>query len=190
MTRRARVLVALALMLSVSLVAPEGVEGAIPDYHPTAAERAAGRAVLARVNAERRAAGLARVTLTWGRLFDLAHWRSATMARRRFIGHEIDPPSGRTLNDYLWDAGVTGSRYLENFGFSGGARTDARGTGPVLGGWLASPRHRAAILDPGVTLIAVGYAYVPGRATWRVETGERIGPVRFGRVYTLLLLQG
>ncbi len=110
------------------------------------------RELLRRVNRARRRAGVPPLELD-PRLTEAAQARADDMAQRRFYGHET--PEGA---DFGTDVDRTG--YL----YSAVAENIARGqesVDEVVDGWLASPGHRANVLNPAFT--DVGFGFAPGR---------------------------
>jgi len=105
-------------------------------------------------NDQRQRWGLA--ALAWDEsLAAAARWHSGDMLQRRFFSH--DTPDGRSLTDRL-APGYTraGENIWSGSGMNyGDSRLLAR---EIVTGWLASPGHRANILDPGYTHLGVGIA--------------------------------
>ena len=121
-------------------VAPEPIAPASAD--PAEAE------VLARVNAERTANGCS--PLAWDEtLAQVARLHSADMAARDYMDHTN--PDGLNPFDRAAAAGTTAS--AENI--AAGQPTAA----DVMASWMASPGHRANILNCGLTRIGVGVGY-------------------------------
>lgn len=116
--------------------------------------------VLVLVNAERRAAGCAGLTLD-RRLIAAAARHAADMADRGYFAHES--PAGDGAADRVSDAGYRWSAYGENI---------ARGQdGPdeVVDGWMNSPEHRANILDCGLHQVGVGMSFGDGHTPYWVQ---------------------
>ncbi|RMG56257.1 MAG: CAP domain-containing protein [Acidobacteria bacterium] len=120
------------------------------------------RRVLDAVNRERRQRGLR--PLRWSDLLArAAQAHSQDMADRQFLGH-INP-DGYTPADRAMLAGARRFRWLaENVGVHWSGPHPAQS---VVRGWMASPPHRANILNPrfrytgvGVSISATGAVYV------------------------------
>ena len=105
------------------------------------------------VNAQRRAHGLrpvvARRTLrVAGRNY------ARRMVRGRFFSHT--PPQGGSVGTRVRASGLRGTWTLgETLAWGAGRRASAR---QVVRGWMASPGHRAVLLDGRYTRIGVGVA--------------------------------
>jgi uncharacterized protein YkwD len=107
---------------------------------------AAEREALALVNHDRAAAGLAPVT--WDdRLAAIARAHSKDMADHDFVGH-VSPRTGTAL-DRVHKAGLTPELILENVGRAYSAQE-------AESGFMASPGHRANVVDPRAKRIGVG----------------------------------
>jgi uncharacterized protein YkwD len=107
---------------------------------------AAEREVLALVNRDRAAAGLGLVT--WDdKLADVARAHSHDMADHDFVGH-VSPRTGTAL-DRVHKAGITPELVLENVGRAYSAQE-------VESGFMASPGHRANVVEPRATRMGVG----------------------------------
>lgn len=90
-------------------------------------------------------------------LVNVAQGHSADMARRDFCSHTN--PDGLRAKDRLENAGIQ-LRYAE---------TVACGTvtpEQTAQGWLSSPAHKAALLDPNMTHIGVGFDFNPYTYQW------------------------
>jgi uncharacterized protein YkwD len=115
----------------------------------------AAEQVLALVNHERAAAGCGAVTADGG-LAAVALAHSADMRDRGFFDHTN--PEGLDPFDRAAAAGV--SARAENIAWG---QPDAAA---VMVSWMASPGHRANILDCGLTRLGVGVAEGPGGPWW------------------------
>jgi uncharacterized protein YkwD len=112
---------------------------------------------LERLNEDRRAAGLKPLD----RLADLdasAQRLADDMASRGYVAHET--PEGQTPEARLASAGVHWRKFAENI-----ASCEDCGGVPDLAAvdrfetmWMASPQHRANILDPELTHVGYGIA--------------------------------
>jgi uncharacterized protein YkwD len=102
--------------------------------------------VLALVNRDRAAAGLGAVT--WDpKLADIARAHSRDMADHDFVGH-VSPRTGTAL-DRVHKGGLTPDLILENVGRAYSAQE-------VEAGFMASPGHRANVVEPRATKLGVG----------------------------------
>jgi len=172
--------VATAATLLVALPASAHAAGATArcagaDVVPTrATATAAVDATRCLVNAERRAHGLKPVRLD-GKLTRAAGGMSSDMIRRDFLSHVT--PTGGTLTTRLAKVDY-GSRHDWSAGEIIGAGTGGLATpAELMHSWLASPPHRAALLDRTFTHfgagVAVGAPNADGdsRAAYTVEFG-------------------
>lgn len=121
--------------------APAPAPVPVVEAAPADAAAAARQAILAETNAARAAAGLSALTAS-SALDGIAQACSNTQAANGVMAH---------CGDYysLYPAGWT--RAAENVAY--GQSIDG-----VVDAWLASPGHRANILDPSLTHIGIGYA--------------------------------
>ena len=127
-------------------VAPAESEPA-PPAAPAGADPAEAE-VLSLVNSERTASGCA--AIAWDEtLAQVARLHSADMAARDYLDHTN--PDGLTPFDRAAAAGTTAS--AENV--AAGQQTAA----DVMAAWMASPGHRANILNCGLTRIGVGVGH-------------------------------
>lgn len=128
---------------------------------PVSGETAAEAEVLALVNEERAAAGCRPVRAD-AALADLAGAFSADMATRDFFAHT--DPDGATPWDRAEKAGVA------DLGGENIARgqADARA---VMDAWMASPGHRANILNCDYRTMGVGAHFAPGGPWWTQDFG-------------------
>ena len=114
--------------------------------------------VVALVNAERADAGCAAVTVD-SRLATVAREHARDMATRDYFSHST--PEGVTFDDRIRDGGYPVGKAAENIAL-GQPSPEA-----VMEAWLASPDHRANIVDCGLRQIGVGLAYdASGRPYW------------------------
>lgn len=105
--------------------------------------------ILELVNAERRRGGLEPVR--WHPDLDLAaSVHAANMADRRHLAHTLAGIEQHSLTMRAIHAGYEFTRITENLA-SGYQRAE-----DVVAGWMASPGHRANILDAGVKESGVG----------------------------------
>lgn len=114
------------------------------------------REVVDRVNAARRKHGRKPLTATKV-LGEVANARARTMAARGRLTHA-------GFEEDLRDAGVKGARLAENVAWNYASPR------AVVDGWLASPGHRANILERGFGRIGVGCARdAAGHPWWAQE---------------------
>jgi len=116
--------------------------------------------VFAQVQAERARYGVPPLARSAG-LDAVARAHSEAMRRTGFVGH-LDV-EGRHAADRLRDAGIRFRRVLENVHANEGQRDPV---GCAVNGWLDSPGHRAAILDPGRLASGVGVAVDDRGGAW------------------------
>nr|WP_235978386.1 CAP domain-containing protein [Streptomyces lycii] len=141
--------------------APE--EKSTPPSGPAASdpEAAAESEVVALVNEERRKAGCSPVTAD-SELADLAQSFSEDMAGREFFSHT--DPDGTTPWDRAEEHGISDL----------GGENIARGqSGPesVMEAWMASPGHRANILNCDYKTLGVGAHFADGGPWWTQDFG-------------------
>jgi uncharacterized protein YkwD len=135
--------------------------------------RAIGGAVLCLVNAERRARGLAPLRDA-GPLRTAAQRFSADMVARGYFDHVS--PHGSTVSSRVRGAGYRNmSSVGENIGWGSGAMATPAA---IVRAWMASPPHRAVILNGHFREAGVGVtagAPVAGRtgATFVLDVGSR-----------------
>jgi uncharacterized protein YkwD len=123
-------------------IAPRGA--GTRQAHVTAG--AAEQDVLTLVNRDRAAAGLGAVE--WDeRLASIARAHSRDMADHDFVGH-VSPRTGTAL-DRVHKGGLTPELILENVGRAYSAQE-------VEAGFMASPGHRANVVEPRATKMGVG----------------------------------
>ncbi|MCY1259419.1 uncharacterized protein, YkwD family [compost metagenome] len=123
--------------------------------------RAAGRTLLAQVNAARakpRMCGRQRFgaarPLAWNSaLGAAAQAHSRSMARGNYFSHQ--DPDGDSAMDRARAAGYRGRQIGENIAAGQGS------PGRALEGWLASPGHCANLMNPRFTQVGAGYATQP-----------------------------
>jgi uncharacterized protein YkwD len=113
-------------------------------------------------NRARAAHGLPRLRRS-ARLTRAARGHSARMVRHDFFGHTA--PSGRTARGRVRRTRFAGGRPScvgENLAWATGSRATAR---QVFRAWLASPRHRAIVLDRRYRAVGIGVVRgAPGSA--------------------------
>jgi uncharacterized protein YkwD len=150
---------------------------------PSAANLAAVEdATLCLLNAERAQRGLGALSAN-AQLAQAAQGHNAEMVRARLFSH--DSPDGRSFEDRILAAGY---RPLGAGGWTVGENI-AWGTGElgtpasIMAAWMASPGHRANILESSFQ--EIGVAVTPGTpagdadgATYTTDFGARDQPVR------------
>ena len=117
------------------------------------AKRQWRREILERVNRFRAQYKLAPLTLN-DRLNRAAQSHSDDMARRDYFAHVS--PEGETVGRRATRAGYRWRTVLENLA---AGQDSPRG---AVEGWIRSPSHRKAMLDPGVRDAGVGYRFLSG----------------------------
>jgi uncharacterized protein YkwD len=124
--------------------------GPAPSTRPAPPERAGvARQVVALVNVERSRAGCGPVSANVG-LRRAAQGHSDDMASRDYFSHTS--PDGVTFAQRIRAAGYDGGAIAENIA---AGQTSAK---EVMRAWMASPGHRANILDCAYRDLGVGYA--------------------------------
>lgn len=118
------------------------------------------------INAARAEAKLAPLNLE-GRLSAAAQAHSEDMACQNFAGHTGS--NGSSIHGRLAAAGYLAS-YSEEIVFPSGTPQDA------VNWWLNDAVHRAAILNPKVTEVGVGYTFAPGSAYGSYYTVDFAAP--------------
>jgi uncharacterized protein YkwD len=109
--------------------------------------------LLAAINAERAAAGLAALQPD-PTLVNIARGRSEDMAQRGYFDHYT--PEGTTVFDILAQYGVLYSYAGENLAYD--TYPDDEAVAVAIRQLMASPPHRANILNVHYTMIGVGLA--------------------------------
>jgi uncharacterized protein YkwD len=133
--------------------APPTATPAPPPAPPAASITTFEADILAGVNAQRQAAGLAALQLD-GRLVAVARERSNDMAANNYFAHTS--PTGETAFSIM-------DRYGIPYGWAGEnlARNnypDSEAVAVAIQDWMASQGHRDNILSPHYSLIGVGAA--------------------------------
>jgi uncharacterized protein YkwD len=162
------IVLALAAPSDASAASCPAVQASVAQVSP----RVVGGSVLCLVNAERRAHGL--TGLRQSRTLRSAATRySREMVARRFFDHVS--PSGSTLSSRARAAGYRGGTLGENIGWGTGSLATPV---EIVRAWMASPPHRAVILNgryrEGGVGVAAGSPLVPGQgATFVLDVGKR-----------------
>lgn len=135
------------------------------------------RAILCLVNAERTSRGL-RALRSNSALARAAARHSGDMVRRKYFSH--DSPSGSSMLDRVRASGFIPRRGTwivgENLAYGSGSLARP---GAIVRSWMASPGHRANILQPRFRLMGIGIARgvpvrgVSGGATYTTNFGAR-----------------
>jgi uncharacterized protein YkwD len=148
--------------------------------HPTTASLArAAAATVCLIDGRRAAHGLAPLRANQA-LARAARWHSRRMVAQRSFAH-VEPggdgPAQRiAATGYL--RGARSWRLGETIAWGTGSYATPRA---IVRGWMASPPHRATLLDPGLQNVGVGVAAgapdgSAGRAaTYTADLGERTG---------------
>ncbi|MFN2322887.1 MAG: CAP domain-containing protein [Trueperaceae bacterium] len=118
-----------------------------------------------RADAAREAAGLAPTVWDEG-LARAARAHAAELAARGVLDHAGASPETRTLADRLVRAGVPYASVGENLAFERGFEDPV---GTMVQGWLASPPHRANLLDPQFDRVGYGSARDASGARYVVQ---------------------
>lgn len=150
--------VAAALLSLPAAPAQPAGKKARDTFAPSAEEQG----VIDATNAERKAAGVPPLKAS-PKLFEAARAHAANMARQEKMAHELD---GKAPVDRVRAAGYRFARTGENVGWN--YRTPAT----AVAGWMASPPHKANMLNKDFTEIGVGVA--------RSEKGEPYWAQVFG----------
>ncbi|MFO0845523.1 MAG: CAP domain-containing protein [Gemmataceae bacterium] len=132
-----------AFLLALAL-SPAAAQQPAARFTPSRDERA----LLELTNKERQGAGLPPLRLS-EKLFRAARTHSANMARQAQLGHTLD---GKAPGDRLRDAGYRWSVCGEN------CAQGQRSPGEAVRCWMASPGHRAALLNGCYTETGFGVA--------------------------------
>lgn len=147
--RTSRVFVALFLAL-VTTAASSTMIAVQPASAATLVDTV--RQVLSLTNANRRSHGCPIVTADT-RLMNVAQQHSADMAAHNYFAHNsrngTDPGARITASGYRW------TRWAENI--AAGQPTPAK----VVAAWMASPGHRANLLNCQLRNIGIGYVSSP-----------------------------
>ena len=139
------------------------------ERHAALQSAAAWRAeMLRQINRIRIRHGVSALRLD-ARLNRAAQSHSDDMARREFFDHRS--PEGARMTDRAQRAGYRWRRLIENIA-AGHADIAA-----AIEGWMASPDHRAGLLDGNVRDAGMGYAFLPRDG----------GPLRKSHYWTLLV---
>ena len=128
--------------------------GEVADPAPTAADStpaAVEGQIVDLVNAQRVQAGLAPLTVST-QLGQMADIQAGNMARLDIMSHDLPGTATPGLADRASAVGYTYAALGENIAFNYAGAT------AVMDGWMASPEHRANILNPNYTQIGVSVA--------------------------------
>ena len=141
---------------------PTSPPGPAPSTRPAPPERAGvARQVVALVNVERSRAGCGPLSAN-AHLRRAAQGHSDDMASRDYFSHTS--PDGVTFAERIRAAGYDGGAIAENIA---AGQTSAK---EVMGAWMASPGHRANILDCAYRDLGVGYATGGSYGTYWTQT--------------------
>jgi uncharacterized protein YkwD len=139
-------------MLSLAPSAVAGTRAGAPKGAHTQSAASYVAAVVGLVNAQRGAAGLAPVSAD-RRLARAARRFSHDMVSQRFFDHVS--PRGSTVGRRVRRAGYHGRGVAETIAWGAGSSATP---GAIVAMWMASPGHRAIIMDGGFRRIGVGVA--------------------------------
>jgi uncharacterized protein YkwD len=123
-----------------------------PPPAPTVTISATEQRIVDLTNVERQKAGLAPLVVN-PQLMQAAQIQSGNMARLGIMSHELPGTAQPTLTDRAAAVGYNYTTLGENIAFN---YPDADA---VVAGWMASPGHRANILNGSFTEIGVSVAY-------------------------------
>jgi uncharacterized protein YkwD len=182
LARRASLFAAVALTATLALpVAARAETCAGADVVPTQATAAvAHSATLCLLNRERTARGLPKLR-SQPTLRSIATRYASMMVSQRFFDHVS--PGGSTLGTRIASSGYTRSSISwsagENIGWGSGVEATPAN---MVAAWMASPPHRANVLDRRFQEIGIGVAagapaqLGPGEqaATYATEFGRRV----------------
>lgn len=154
----------LTLLIGLFMLAQAAL-AAVPDNIQAIRQQA-----LDLVNRERRERNLAPLQLGEN-LIEAAQTHAEDMFNRGYYAHES--PEGETVQDRYLEAG--GSRWqlvAENIARCGGCTppVDAEAVERLHQGWMNSPPHREAILNPSLNTFGYGLAIGPDRGLYAVQT--------------------
>src|SRR5947209_587978 len=90
--------------------------------------------------------------------------RAADMGQRNYFSHTILNCGGRQVFDVLAANNLSYSAAAENIGFESGVMDPAAAAQVLESQFMASPPHRANILNPNLTHVGVG--------SWRTASGQ------------------
>lgn len=147
----AALVAALALLAAPAFAEGWRLDGLEPPAEP---EPALVADLHAAANAARRDAALAPLAWDVG-LAAAARGHAAELARRGVLDHAGERPETRTLADRLVGVGVPYTAIGENLAFETGS---ADPVAVVVDGWLASPPHRANLLNDAFDRVGYGSA--------------------------------
>ena len=134
-------------------VTPTPVTPPVPVTPPTTAPTGTvAQQIIALVNQQRQAAGLAPLSVD-SRLMAAAQIHAQDMARLDLMEHDLPGVTFPTLQSRAAAVGYSYSWLGENIAYN---YPDAAS---VMIGWMNSPEHRANILNPNFTQIGVAVAY-------------------------------
>lgn len=132
---------------------------AITAFAPSPAQTDIELAILQRTNMARSANGLQ--PLLWDvNAAKAARNHAVDMIRKQYFSHIT--PSGKTVADRMWQAGVLEVEVGENIAYYEGYSLDEVAT-KVVDDWMNSPHHRENILRPEFTHIGVGVSQNNGK---------------------------
>jgi uncharacterized protein YkwD len=178
LARRPRRIVARTLGLGISSLIAAGLLTWTPAATSGWSQGAAESTLWQLMNGARSNNGMAPVQ-QHGTLVSLARWRSSDMLAKDYFSHTI-AGCGCLVYVYYDANGLSYQWAGENIGWNSG-RTDAESPVRVHEQFMASPGHRANVLDPRFTHGGVGAAAADGKMFQ--------GYVQNTRMYTELFMQ-
>ena len=148
------------------VVATTTTTSSTPTTTAASTPAAVAQEIVAQVNAQRAQAGLAPLTVG-ASLTQMAAIQAGNMARLGVMSHDLPGTATPGLADRASFVGYNYATLGENIAFN---YPDANS---VMAGWLASPGHRANILNPNYTEIGVSVAYdATGQPYYAQEFGR------------------
>jgi uncharacterized protein YkwD len=166
--------------LAVALVVLAGVAGMVASAPPASAAAADGgfaARMLELVNQQRAAANLAPLQLSdsLGRVAQDGRYdgcgfavlgRATDMGARNYFSHTIAGCGTQGVSAMLAAAGVQTSGYGENIAWMNGTTDPLLAAEHLTSDLMASPAHRANILNPDFTSIGIGSWHTAAGQTW------------------------
>jgi uncharacterized protein YkwD len=150
-----RAVVVLSLPVLSLFAGLEGVQAGMPAHHSA---YAAGHRMLAIVNADRQAAGLAPLSFDCHEA-SVAKQHSRDMAVHHYFSHTSE--AGTSPFDRLHEAGITYHVAGENLGMDQGTNRTAM-MQAIDVAMMHSPEHRANLLRATFTHVGIGVTYYSG----------------------------
>lgn len=143
------------LALSLMLAAPAWSA-------PAADERALAEEILRLTNAQRAAVGAPALTLDTGSLAAAARSHSQEMSQLGYFSHTSPNPARKSVKERVRLAGGADSTLGENL-YHGPAEPALQGASSAVTGFMNSPGHRRAMLNPEYNVLGLGIVRQNGR---------------------------